>query len=91
MFDPKSRYAKLPLYETVDRRGRTVPVVPPSRGRTQGLAGFHLRKQGERTDHYAAAYLDDPAGFWRIAEANDAVLPEQLTEKRELAIPKKRG
>jgi len=41
-------------------------------------------------DLLAAKYLDDPAGFWRIAEQNDVMLPEALTEKREIEIPTKK-
>ena len=57
----------------------------------QSLLGIHLRKQGQRTDHLAYRYLDDPAGFWRICEMNDAMLPETLTEAREIEIPRKVG
>ena len=38
-------------------------------------------------DHLAAKYLSDAAGYWRIAERNDAVLPESLSEAREIEIP----
>ena len=51
--------------------------------------GFHLLKQGERLDLLAARYLNDPAGYWRIAEQNDVMLPEALTEAREIEIPVK--
>jgi hypothetical protein len=91
MFDPKSRYAKLQAYQVVDRRGRTVPVVPVPDAPAQSLLGIHLRKEGQRTDHLAYRYLDDPAGFWRICEMNDAMLPEALTEAREIEIPRKVG
>ncbi len=45
--------------------------------------------EGQRPDHLAAHYLDDPAGFWRLAEANDAIQAEWLTEQAEIAIPVK--
>jgi hypothetical protein len=44
-------------------------------------------REGERMDHLAARYLSDPAAFWRIAELNDVMLAEDLTEHREIAIP----
>jgi hypothetical protein len=31
--------------------------------------------------------LDDPAAFWRICDANDAMWPEALSEQAETAIP----
>jgi hypothetical protein len=89
MFDDKSRYAKLTPYDTVDRRGRTVAVVPAAEKPIQAELGVHLHKQGERTDHLAAKYLRDPTGYWRIAEHNDVMLPEALSETLEIAIPVK--
>jgi hypothetical protein len=88
MFDPKSRYADLPLEEAVDRRGRVVKVVPVPDPPDDPLLGLHVLRQGQRLDHLAAKYLDDPTGFWRICERNDAMLPEALTEAPEIAIPR---
>ncbi|HEX4274628.1 MAG TPA: hypothetical protein VHZ74_04705 [Bryobacteraceae bacterium] len=87
MFDTNSRYLGTPTYTVTDHRGRTVTVVqtPPDPG--EGLLGIHVLKQGERLDHLAFKYLNDPAGYWRIAERNEAMLPEQLTEQREIEIP----
>jgi hypothetical protein len=89
LFDPKSRYAKLATVLMQDARGRTVEVVPPAPARSQLLLGRHLRRQGERADHLAALYLSDPAGYWRIAEMNDAMTAEVLAELREVEIPTK--
>jgi hypothetical protein len=87
MFDPKSRYAKLVPYARQDWRGRTVAVVPVPPPPAEALLGVHVLRQGERIDHLAFRYLDDPAGFWRICEFNGAMLAEALTEQREIAIP----
>lgn len=89
MFTDKSRYKNVEQYEVTDQRGRTVKVVAAAAAPPQTTRGFHLLKQGQRTDHLASLYLNDPAGFWRIAEANDAMLPESLTEQSEIAIPNK--
>lgn len=89
MFDPKSRYLKAETYVVNDKRGRQVIVVAPPPPPDQVLLGIHLLKQGERTDLLAAKYTNDPAGFWRIAEQNDVMLPEALTEKPEVEIPVK--
>ena len=90
LFDPKSRYAKLPTVLMVDARGRSVEVVPPAPAPLQALRGRHLRRQGERADHLATLYLADPAGFWGLAEMNDAMIAEVLSELRALDIPVKR-
>ena len=90
LFDPKSRYAKLTTVLMKDARGRTVEVVPPAPAPDQALRGRHLRRQGERPDHLATLYVADPAGYWRLAEFNDAMTAEVLSELRELDIPVKR-
>lgn len=87
LFDPKSRYAKLPTVLMLDARGRTVEAVPPAPAPLQSLRGRHLRRQGERADHLAALYLSDAAGYWRLAELNDAMTAEVLSELRALDIP----
>ena len=87
MFDPKSRYAGLPTYTVTDHRGRAVAVVAVPPQPVQALLGIHVLRQGERLDHLAQNYLDNPAGFWRICELNEVMLAEALTEQREIAIP----
>jgi hypothetical protein len=91
MFDEKSRYAKLTPYILKDHRGRDVTVVPVPQAPEQSLLGIHFHKQGERLDHLAAKYLSDPAGYWRIAEQNNVMFPEALSEAREIEIPGKKG
>lgn len=91
MFDDKSRYSKLTTYIVKDRRGRDVSVVPVPPAPVQSLLGIHFHKQGEHLDHLAARYLSDPAGYWRIAEQNDVMLPEALSEASEIEIPNKKG
>jgi hypothetical protein len=87
-FDEKSRYAKYAgTYEVVDRRGRKVVALTVAAPPVQTLLGEHLRKEGQRLDHLANAYLEDPNGFWRIAELNDAMLPDALAEADVIKIP----
>ena len=40
----------------------------------------HFVTEGERLDNITARYMDDPEAFWRIADANAAMRPEELTE-----------
>ena len=89
MFTDKSRYKNVTQYEVTDHRGRTVKVVAVPAAPQQTIKGYHLLKQGQRTDHLASLYINDAAGFWRIAEANDTMLPEALSEQPEIAIPNK--
>jgi hypothetical protein len=87
MFNNKSRYLKQGQYIVKDSRGRNTIVVISPDAPQQGFLGTHLLKQGQRVDHLAAKYNNDPTGFWRICELNDAMLPETLTEQKEIAIP----
>ena len=91
IFDPGSRYAKLPTVLMVDARGRTVEVVPPALAQPQALRGRHIRRQGERPDHLAALYLADPTASWALGWINDAMTGEVLSELRELQIPTTKG
>jgi hypothetical protein len=88
VFDSKSRYTKnASTYQVTDRRGRTVAALTAADKPVQTLLGEHLRKEGQRLDHVANYYLQDPNGFWRIAELNDAMLPDALAETDTLKIP----
>jgi hypothetical protein len=40
----------------------------------------HTVTQGERLDNIAAKFLSDPELFWRIADANGAMRPEDLVQ-----------
>jgi hypothetical protein len=52
----------------------------PSPDRFQ-LIQEHAVVQGERLDNIAAAFLGDPELFWRMADANGAMKPEELVQK----------
>ena len=43
--------------------------------------GEHYVKDRDRLDNITALYLSDPEQFWRIADANRAMRPDQLTER----------
>lgn len=46
------------------------------------LLQWHTVRDGERIDQVAAQYLGDPEQFWRVCDANRAMLPAWL-----LAMP----
>jgi hypothetical protein len=91
MFDPDSRYAKVPTYTMKDRRGRDVTVVAAAPAPGQTLAGYHLRKDGQRLDLLAGRYLADAYAFWRITELADAMHAEALSLVDEIPIPRRHG
>ena len=89
MFDKKSRYKDAEIYQVKGPDGNSVNVVSVAKKPDETPLGIHKLKQGQRLDHLAFKYLNDPAGFWRICEINDAMLPEALSEAEEIIIPTK--
>lgn len=87
MFSAKSRYVAQPFVSVPDGRGGVAKVVYPPPAPVQYVRGYHPRLQGQRLDHLAAFYLQDPTGYWRICALNDAMTPEMLTERPRLSIP----
>ena len=96
MFDPTSRYAGLPVktltVTDADGRERQVRYVErrllPQPGSDPTLAE-HVVVQGDRMDNVTARYLGDPTQFWRVADANALLRPEELTDEvgRRVVIP----
>lgn len=41
----------------------------------------HRVADGERLDNITAMYLGDPEQFWQVADANEAMKPQELTEQ----------
>lgn len=81
-FPATSRYHGLPTRTHTTADGRTVVylarrfVPPPDRF---SLLQEHVVVEGDRLDNVAARYLGDPELFWRLADANNALRPEELT------------
>ena len=87
-FSPKSRYVLHASTEkATDRKGREVVALTPAEVPVQVVLGEHLKKDHQRLDHLAHHYLKDATSFWRIAEANGALLPDALAEATRLIIP----
>jgi hypothetical protein len=96
LFAGTSRYYGLDT-ETLTRPDGTIVVYLtrrflPSPDLFQ-LVQEHSVVQGERLDNIAAKFLGDPELFWRIADANGAMRPEELVETvgRQLKITLPQG
>ncbi|MCI0698646.1 LysM domain-containing protein [candidate division KSB1 bacterium] len=83
MFPINSRYHDIEKAEIKDAEGKTIVylrrrfVPPPGRF---DLLQEHTMTEGERLDNITAKYLGDPEQFWRIADANNAMRPDELTQ-----------
>ena len=90
-FPPTSRYYGIDTATLKPVDGLTVVYLRrrflPSPDRF-ALLVEHVVAEGERLDNIAAKYMDDSEAFWRIADANAAMRPDELTEtvRRRLRI-----
>lgn len=81
-FSPTSRYYLIETVTAKTEQGKTVVYLrrrflpAPTRF---SLLREHTVSQGERLDNIAAEHLADPEQFWRIADANNAMRPDDLT------------
>jgi len=87
MFFPGSRYAKLTPYSVMLPTGT---VVQATRLPTPGLAavlGYYRRGAGDRLDQISGRFLADATQFWRLCNANDAVVPDALAAAPLVGVP----
>lgn len=88
LFFKGSRYADVQDHQIV-RSGEVIRykgmrIIPDTPAYTR-----HRIQFGERLDHIAHIFYQDPARFWRICDANGAMWPDDLTSDadRTLWIP----
>lgn len=83
LFTATSRYYGLGTSTLTAADGTVIVYVKrrflPSPDRFQ-LIQEHVVVQGERLDNIAAAFLGDSELFWRLADANGAMKPEELVQ-----------
>ncbi len=92
MFQANSRYATLKTKKMTAPDERQIAYVSRRllpQGSQLPLLGEVSVVQGERLDLLAARTLGDPEQFWQIADANNAMNPDDLTAQlgRRLRIP----
>jgi hypothetical protein len=87
MFFPGSRYEKTGTYVVTLADRSTALVVRLPQPRPAALIGYHPRIEGDRLDLLAARYLADPTTFWRLCDADDAVVPGALEARSLIGIP----
>lgn len=96
LFTSTSRYYGIDTETLTRADGTTIIYIKrrflPSVDSFQ-LLQLHSVVQGDRLDNIAAQLLGDPELFWRIADANGAMRPEDLvaTVGRQLKITLPQG
>jgi hypothetical protein len=83
LFGPTSRYAAIETALFTTPQGVQVAylrrrfIAPMERF---DVLGEHVVVYGDRLDNLAAQVLGDPEQFWRLCDANGAMLPDALME-----------
>ncbi len=87
MFFPGSRYAALQPYPVTLPNGTVVQATRlPAPGLAAGL-GYYRRGSGDRLDQISGRFLADATRFWRICDANAAVVPDTLSAAPLVGVP----
>jgi len=65
-------------------RRRIIPLAEPLDDTQE-----HMVSEGDRLDNIAASHLGDPEQFWQIADFNNAIKPEELTNEagKKILLP----
>lgn len=82
MFAITSRYHGIPTATYQFPDGRTVVYVRRRflpRPEEMATVAEHVVTPGQRLDHVASVHFGDPEQAWRIADANRAMDPDELT------------
>jgi hypothetical protein len=87
VFFPGSRYQTQAIYQVTSPGGVLATAVTVPLPIAPALIGFHKRRQGDRLDLVANHYLGDATAFWRVCNANNAMVPDALTTHMLIGIP----
>ena len=88
MFTSTSRYYTAATYQArVPNRSSPVTALVIPGTRSPAPIGYHPRAVGDRLDLLAVKYLNDPTGFWRLCDANNAMVAGALEASPLIGIP----
>jgi hypothetical protein len=88
MFSAGSRYSSAgqPYLVTLPDGSQVLAAPVPVR-RAPPVLGYHPGGGADRLDLLAFKYLDDATAFWRICDANNAMVAGTLAARPLVAIP----
>lgn len=82
LFPPTSRYHGIETTKWQSADGSTIVYLMrrflPAPEQLE-LLQEHYVTEGQRLDNITASYLGDPELFWRLCDANRAMIPDELT------------
>ena len=88
MIFPGSRYLKTGTYSVTKSDGGKVAVLKlplPGPAIVQGYV--RRRAETQRLDLIAGFFLKDATVFWKLCDANNAMMPDALTARELIGIP----
>jgi hypothetical protein len=78
MFFKESRYEKVDNYKFKRNDGTEVLLKKKRRIKEPASRMIHTVQEGERTDLLAKRYYRDTLKFWKLADGNSKMKPEDL-------------
>lgn len=87
MFASNSRYAPMAVYTVARRDGTSVQAVKSPLPGVALVAGYHRRLAPQQLDAVAFHYLGDATAFWRLCDANNAMVPDSLGAADLVGVP----
>ena len=87
MFPPRAATAKAATYQARLPNGTVATALVIPAPRFPAPIGYHPRAVGDRLDLIAVKYLNDPTGFWRLCDANDALVAGALERRALIGVP----
>jgi hypothetical protein len=87
MIFPGSRYEKTGTFVLTRPHGTTIQSLRLPLPGPALLRGYYRRSDGQRLDLIANAFLKDATAFWRLCDANNAVVPDSLAARDLIGIP----
>ena len=87
MIFPGSRYEKTGTFVLTRSDGTMIQSLRLPLPGPALVQGYYRRSDGQRLDLIANAFLKDATAFWRLCDANNAVVPDSLAARDLTGIP----
>ena len=87
MIFPGSRYEKTGTFVLTRPNGTMIQSLRLPLPGPALVRGYYRRSDGQRLDPIANAFLKDATAFWRLCDANNAVVPDSLAARDLVGIP----
>ena len=82
-----SRYEKTGTAAVTRANGTVVKALKTPLPSPAFVRGYFRRVEGQRLDLIANRFLSDPTAFWRLCDANNAVVPDAVANRELVGIP----